>query len=226
MTHAFQAILFDLDGTLIDSAPDLARAVNTLLTRHQLPALPVEQIKRATGDALPVFITRVFALAGASPPLPLESLGAEFRAICLATPPDPDCLYPGIRQFLDRERAAGTKLAVCTNKNTPATRRVLDALGIAGHFQSVVCGDTLPEAKPSPVPLLHALRTLDVAPAASVMIGDGLHDAVAARRAGVPIIVAAYGYAPQPWPSDIGVDAVADAALHLPRILQALGIPA
>jgi phosphoglycolate phosphatase len=214
------AILFDLDGTLVDSLPDLAAAVNALLRELGRPVLDAAAVARMIGDGVPTLVERALA-ASFVRDIPLSAAIARFRAFYEADPirltrPYPD--VPAVLQFLTREHRP---LAVCTNKIQQATRAVLDGLGLAPFFAEVVGGDLLPRHKPDPAQLLFALERLGIAPADAVMVGDHRNDVLAARAAGTRAIFAAYGYG-QASLGDLAPDATIDRFAELPDVLHML----
>ncbi len=190
-----EAILLDLDGTLIDSAPDMHEAARRLLEQEGLPPIGLDALKRCIGDGMAALLQRVFAEAGKN----LDAAEAvrvreTYLDIYAAIPASPDCVYPGVREFLQKQKAAGVKLGVCTNKIETAARRVLRQTGLAPLLGVVVGGDTASDKKPSPLPLLHALASLQAQGENSVMIGDHINDVLAARAARMHVIGVTYGY--------------------------------
>lgn len=185
-------LLLDLDGTLVDSLPDLATALNRLLGELGAEALPAAVVRGMVGDGARRLVERGLAAAGletdpaAATVRFLEIYGA---GLTVGTRP-----YPGVPQTLMRLRDAGWRLALCTNKPEAPSRAILSGLGLAEHFAAVAGGDSLPRRKPDPGPLLALLRQLGGAPEAAVMVGDGVNDLLAATAAGVPAVWAAYGY--------------------------------
>lgn len=217
----FDTILFDLDGTLVDSAPDLQAAANAMLRELGRPPLAIEQIRRMIGDGAPKLVERALAAAGV-PNEPLAPRLDRFLAFYEAEPTARTRVYPGVRETLDRLFRDGYRMAVCTNKPERATRLVLSDLGIDGPFAAVVGGDTLPVRKPDPRHLLGALRALGgTDPGAAVMVGDNENDAAAARGAGLRLILMRYGYARVPL-AEIGADIELDRFDQIPDALLLL----
>ena len=172
--------VFDLDGTLIDSAADLHRAVNRMLTELGCAPLPLAEVRTMIGDGVSV-LDPATAL-----PLFLRHYEAD--------PAELTRLYPGVHATLERLRARGVTLAICTNKPARVTRVILGRLGIEQHFSRVIGGDSLPFRKPDPRALLELLNDLGAAPAASLMVGDSEVDAATAQAAGVPFVLMTHGY--------------------------------
>lgn len=200
-----RAVIFDLDGTLVDSAQDIADALDALLERHGRVPIGLDAARRLIGHGAASLVSRAFALTGAAPadpgPLTAEYLAIYEAEVARATRP-----YPGVVATLERLAAAGLGLAVCTNKATAATRRLLAALDLAAYFPVVIGGDS-GARKPDPEPVRRALAGLDVAAGAALMVGDSANDVAAARGAGVPVVVVGYGYTEIP-PAELGADAV------------------
>jgi len=192
-----KAILFDLDGTLVDSAADLRDALNALLAEEGLAPLDLQAVKDMVGDGVARLVERGLTARGAG----LDRLPARVARFMELYEPNAARLtrpYPQVAETLESIRKRGLRLAVVTNKPHAATMRILEALDLAGFFDAVVGGDTLSRRKPDPAPLRHAMRALDAAPAATLMVGDNHHDVAAARAAGVPVAVVAYSYGRRP----------------------------
>src|SRR5262249_21981634 len=184
MAEAPGTLLFDLDGTLIDSAPGLTRAINLLFAEHGRPPLSVAAVCRMIGDGVPVLIPR--AMAAAEPPFDsaeTSALLARYNEIYLTAPTADTRVYPGVPETLTALRGQGFRMALCTNKLQTPTLMVLEAFGLAGYFDAVVGGDIVPARKPDPAHLRTALGMLGAGPAAAVMIGDGINDVKAGHAA-------------------------------------------
>ena len=215
------AVLLDLDGTLVDSAPDLAAAANALLAERGLPALETAEVAQMVGDGVAKLVERVLAARGLAV-APLPDATARFLAFYERHPPTLTRLYPGVREGLHRLSAAGWRLAVCTNKPERATSIVLDQLRIRGFFAAVVTGDSLKAHKPDPAPLRLALAQLGIAPPGAVMVGDHRNDVLAAAASGIPAIFARYGYGRATLGTLIPAASI-DHFAELPETLRSLG---
>ena len=187
------ALLFDLDGTLVDSVPDLATAANRMLSELGRAPLSEAEIATMVGDGVAKLVERALAARQASG-APLAPAVARYTELYQASPTALTRPYPGVPRVLSELREAGVALAVCTNKPEHATRLVLDGLDLARFFSVVVGGDSLAARKPDPAPLTLALGRLGVPAGAAVMVGDHRNDMLAARGAGVAGIFARYGY--------------------------------
>ena len=187
MTRA-RHLIFDLDGTLVDSAPDLATALNGLLAEMGKPALAETTVRAMVGDGAGVLVQRGLAasgLADADQPTALKRFLALYRD-CLI---DQTRAYPEVEAVLERLQSEGHKLGVCTNKPYDPTQRILKALKLDRFFGAVIGGDSLPKRKPDPEPLLAAIEGLGGAVKTAVMIGDSANDVLCARAAAVTAIL-------------------------------------
>lgn len=190
------AVVFDLDGTLIDSAGDLARAANRLLAEEGRRALDMAEVRRFIGDGARVLVRRAMAATGAEAAEDgLDHLTSRFIALYEADATASTVVYPGVVETLDRLRALGLRIAVCTNKPQTATGSVLEALGLAGRIDAAAGGDRFPVRKPDAGHLLGTLELLGVAAGRAVMVGDNEHDCAVARAAGTGSVLVTYGYA-------------------------------
>jgi phosphoglycolate phosphatase len=192
---AFAAVLFDLDGTLLHTSPDLAAAANAALAECGLPAIEDARIETFVGRGIEVLVQRCLAHLGeAQEGSGFSALHAAFMRHYERLNGSHAGLYPGVIAGLEAMRTAGFKLGVCTNKAAAFTRPLLERTGLAGFFSVVVSGDTAPRKKPHPDMLLHAAAQWNVAPGRMLMIGDSRNDAAAARAAGCPVWLVPYGY--------------------------------
>ena len=193
------AVVWDLDGTLVESAPDLANALNRLLAEHSLPQHTVDEVRLMIGAGVPTLLERGFKKAGLHlNEAERDALAPRFMAFYLACATDNTHLVPGARYVLDRMHRAGMPQGLCTNKPEGVTRDILDTLGISHYFGSVIGGDSTSGKKPDPTPLLACLDELGVSPSDAVMVGDSAADTGAARAAGVYAIVVPNGYTGEP----------------------------
>ncbi len=193
----FAAVLLDLDGTLLDTIPDLANASNAMRRELGLPPLSQETIASYVGKGTENLVMRALsadsgqALHGADElARALDIFGRHYHAMN----GEQAVLYPGVLEGLNAFKAAGLKMAVVTNKPTEFTLPLLAISGIGEFFQYIVCGDTCARKKPDPMPLLHACEMLQVDPANALAIGDSVNDALAARAAGITVLAVPYGY--------------------------------
>ena len=211
MPQVIRAVLFDLDGTLLDTAPDMARTVNLMRTRRGLEPVPLEQVRAHVSRGARGMICSAFGMTTEHPDFMamreefLELYGAN---LCIDT-----TLFPGMEELLADLEARAIAWGVVTNKFERFARPLIDTLGLGARAAIVVGGDTCARAKPFPDPLLHAARQIDVAPAETLYVGDDERDIQAARAAGMPVLAAAYGYLGDGAPVESwGADAVVDSA--------------
>jgi phosphoglycolate phosphatase len=212
------AIIFDLDGTLVDSARDLRDAANILLAEEGLRAVTLGETKAMIGDGVARLVERALAATGGDLAR-LPVLAERFLAIYEANASRHTQAYPGVPDTLDVLKRLGLRLAVVTNKPRSATMHILDTLRLAPFFDTVVGGDTLPERKPHPAPILLALKQLGVGPEAALMVGDNYHDMRAARAAGVRAFAVTYGYSHKPH-AELGADRLLERMSELLPIVE------
>ena len=219
-TSPIRGVLFDLDGTLIDSAPDLAGAANRLRADHGLEPLPLEALRPMVGSGARGMVGVAFGVAPGEERF--EALRDAFLAHYEANLLERTRPFDGVPQMLDAIEASGLAWGIVTNKATRFTLPIVAGLGLAQRAGVVVCGDTTPHAKPHPEPLLHAARALGLAPENVAYVGDDLRDAQAARAAGMPMLAATWGYLGLGEPvHDWGADALVDAPSQLLDWLRA-----
>jgi phosphoglycolate phosphatase len=186
-------VLFDLDGTLVDTAPDIARALGVALEGTGVPLPPLDTVKRMVGDGARELIRRALAPSGADGAREEAAFGrflASYREnVCVASQ-----LYPGVVEGLAALRSDGAALAVVTNKPGDLARTLLGTLGIAASFEAIIGdGDGFPR-KPDPAAALSILAKVDVSPDRAVIVGDGIPDMRLARALGATAVAAAWGY--------------------------------
>jgi phosphoglycolate phosphatase len=217
-------ILCDLDGTLVDSAGDLAAALNRLLAAAGRRTLAQAEVRRLIGDGTRVLVERGFTATGAAlAPVALDDALARFMADYSAHALETTRPYPGVVETLERLRAAGAVLGICTNKPEGPTRTLLDALALSHFFAGVSAGDSAATRKPDPGHVRDALARIGADPARSVMVGDSEHDVHAGRAAGLATIAVTYGYARLPYRT-LGATRLIDRFSDLPEALAAIGL--
>lgn len=192
LRFAVRAVLFDLDGTLADTAPDLGGAVNRLRERRGLEALPIERLRPVASAGARGMLGVGFSIRPGDDGY--EALREEFLAEYESALDRDSRLFDGIAECLSALQARGLRWGVVTNKAQRFTGPVVAGLGLADGASVVIAGDTTPHAKPHPAPLLEACTRLGIEPHQAVYVGDDLRDIEAARAAGMPGIAAAYGY--------------------------------
>jgi 2-phosphoglycolate phosphatase len=191
MNHV-RLVLFDLDGTLADTAPDLAGAVNRMRVSRNLDALPLAELRPVASHGARGLIGRAFGVTPFDPdfePLRQEFFGEYESALCVQS-----SLFPAMEEALAELDADGILWGIVTNKIARFTVPLVKALGLHERAAVVVSGDTTPRPKPDPAPLLHALAATDTDPRSALYVGDDLRDIQAGRAAGMRTVAASYGY--------------------------------
>lgn len=208
------AIVFDLDGTLIDSAPDVRAALNRLLAEEGRRSLTLPEVQELVGEGARPLIERAFAATGAAAePEAVPALIGRYLAHYRAHPADHTVVYGGVREELRRLSASGARLGICTNKPDGMTRIVLDALGLSGHFAAILGGD-FERRKPDGEHVRETLRRMEAEALPAVFVGDSATDVTAARNAGLPVVAVSYGYARMD-PRSLAADRLISEFAHL-----------
>ena len=216
-----QMVLIDLDGTLIDSVPDLAYCVDALMAQLGLPVRGEAKVRQWVGNGIERLVKRALLdqLDGEPDPALLAKALPLYFELYKENLSQRSRLYPGVKEGLQFLHDAGYKLGCITNKAAAFTEPLLKDLGIYDYFQIVVSGDTLPVKKPDPLPLLHAARFFKVEPSHALMVGDSISDVKAARAAGFQVICMSYGYNHGMDIRDSNPDAVIDSMAELKDLL-------
>jgi phosphoglycolate phosphatase len=206
----YRAVLFDLDGTLVDSVADIAEALNELLVSEGRYPYPLAAIKRMVGEGVVRLMEKAFR----------EAAGAAERAerfMDIYTPRSTRLTVPVAGAFaaLDHFKGLGIPLAICTNKPDDAAREVLEGLGLLPYFREVIGGSSGLPRKPDPAILIEAARRLGAEPAETLMVGDSLPDVAAARAAGMAVVVVDSGYG-EIAAGDLGADSILETLAALP----------
>lgn len=189
--NPIRSVTVDLDGTLLDTIPDLAAAANAMMRELGRPEYPLETVASFVGRGIPKLVARCLPDLDEAT---VDAAQAIFRRHYAIENGRCSTLFPGVLDGLAAMRDAGLRLAVITNKAAAFTEPLLVASGLAPWFEFAVSGDTLAHKKPHPAQLLHACERMGTAPAENLHIGDSHHDAVAARAAGCPVFIVPYGY--------------------------------
>jgi len=218
---AVKAVVIDLDGTLLDTAPDLAEAANRMLAELQLPRIEETMLKTYIGNGVARLIKRV--LTRNMEAKPDAALFAKARPIyekhyaavvSLNSRP-----YPGVIDGLNALKREGYRLACITNKAEKFTMPLLKDTGLHDYFELILAGDTLPKKKPDPMPLIYACEKFGVTPDEMLLIGDSLNDTQAARAAGCYVFCVPYGYNRGQNVSELDLDAVVDTLVDAPNLI-------
>jgi phosphoglycolate phosphatase len=213
-------IVFDLDGTLVDSAADLAAAINAMLADFGREPLAVPQVRRMIGDGVAMLVARALAARECRQADAAQAERAfmrhyESRATSLTR------AFPGVAEALQSLTADGIALAVCTNKPARISAEILAGLGLAPHFARVIGGDSLPFRKPDPRVLLTLLEAFACRPETALLVGDSEVDAATARSAGVPFVLMKHGYRRGPA-EEIPCVAALESFAELPALVRAV----
>ena len=194
-----KAVIFDLDGTLVDTAPDLWRATNHVLAQAGRGEITLDQVRAYVGFGARKLIARGFAATGDLPDdRDIEPLYEKFVAYYGANIAAGSTPFPGCLALLQRLKAEGFRLGICTNKLEALSVKLIKTLGLGAYFDAIVGPDTIGIAKPDPAPYREALRRMGAEKARSVLVGDSETDVLTARAAGVPVIGVTFGYTAEP----------------------------
>jgi phosphoglycolate phosphatase len=218
------AVLFDLDGTLLDTVQDIALALNRTLLEYGAQALADDEVRCMIGRGSPILIERALVSQGRSADAAAQSAMVErfFHHYGALEEMNEDSAQPfaGVPQLLEALHDAGLRTAVVTNKQHRFAAALLERLGLSAWIDEVVGGDTCERRKPDPQPLLFACESLRVPPFESLMVGDSVNDVQAARAAGIPVVCVSYGYNEGRDPRTLDCDALLDSLAELPALLD------
>lgn len=200
-----ETVLFDLDGTLLDTAPDLANALNILRSNHQLPELPFSQLRPIVGKGAKILIEHGFNIIDTDPTYPqlYDTLLRIYGDILTNNTQ----LFPDMHRVLEHLDAKNIPWGIVTNRPEKLTHQLLSKLDLDKRSGVVICGDTLPQRKPHPAPILHACKLMTANPSTTLYVGDSDVDVTASKAAGARSLVALYGYRmahedPYSWSAD------------------------
>lgn len=215
-------VVFDLDGTLVDTAPDLIDALNAVFTREGLPPVPVPQARNMIGGGARRMIELALPLQRRGyQPAEVDRLFENFIAHYSAHIADRSQPFPGLGAVLDELAAQGCRFAVCTNKLEGLSRRLLDALGLSSRFAAICGPDTFSVQKPHPEILHRTIERTGGNTANAVMVGDSRTDIDTARAAGVPVIAVDFGYTDAPM-AQLGPDTIIPHFKDLPEAIRSI----
>ena len=215
-TPRFKTVVFDLDGTLADTAPDLTAALNHALGMLGRPPVPAEDVRHMVGHGARALLRNGLAATGEVSEALVDQGFPIFLAHYEAHIADHSRPFPGVEQALAALEADGVRIAICTNKLEGLTHIFVRAMGWEGRFAAIVGGDTLPVRKPNPAPLVEAIARAGGGPAA--FVGDSITDTDTAKAAGIPCIALSFGFADRPA-GELGADRVID---HWDELIGAL----
>jgi len=215
-------VLIDVDGTLVDSVPDLAYCVDEMLKALDMPVRGEARVRHWVGNGVERLVRRglIDQLDGEPDEALFEKAMPIFNALYAENTSKRSCLYPGVKEAMEFLKGTGVKIGCVTNKAAQFTLPIIKDLGVADYFEIVICGDTLAKKKPDPLPLLHAAEKLGVKPEESLMLGDSMSDVKAARAAGFDIICMSYGYNHGEDIRDSKPDAVVDSMDEIRNLID------
>ena len=218
----FEAVIYDLDGTLIDSAKDMQVAVSRVLADHGLPAVTEDDLRNYMGQGSKVTMGKAFAKFGKTlDEATLSAVTAEFVRYYEADPVSHTTAFPGVAEVVGRFGRLGLKQGVCTNKFERPSRLILEHLKLMPPIADLAGADTFPVRKPDPRHILMLVERMGRAPDRAVMVGDSIHDVHAAHAAGLPAVLVSWGYTETPA-SELGAEAVIERFDALPQALERL----
>lgn len=219
MSRDYHAVLIDLDGTMVDTAPDIVAAVGLMLRDFSAAPLPFDTVTGFIGNGVRKLVRRALDAAALGERVELEHAHAVFERHYAATNAGLGRVYPGVLAGLRTLRQHGYRCACVTNKPHTLAAALLQKTGLDAYLDALVAGDTLASMKPSPEPLWHACRLLDAEPERCVLVGDSSVDIAAARAAGLPVFIVSYGYGRASGTELPRCDALIDSFEALPAIL-------
>ena len=218
----FDTVIYDLDGTLIDSAKDMQVAVSNVLADHRLPPVSEEDVRIFMGQGSKVTMAKAFAKYGKSlDEASLSAVTREFVRYYEADPVSHTSAFTGVNEVVDRFDKLGLKQGVCTNKFERPSRMILEHLRLMPPITDLAGADTFPVRKPDPRHILMLVERMGSTPERAVMVGDSIHDVHAAHGAGLPAVLVSWGYTDTPA-SELGADAVIERFDALPQALEQL----
>ena len=215
-------VVFDLDGTLVDSAPDLVATLNTILAREGLPPVDYEAARNMVGGGARVMLERGLAASGRNLPTPaVDALTRDFVEHYATHIADTSRPFPGVEAALDTLAERGYRLAVCTNKLEWLSVRLLDTLNLSKRFGAICGSDTFGISKPNPEILRRTIARANAADDGAVMVGDSFMDIATARAASIPVIAVDFGYTDTPV-ATLAPDRIVSRFADLPEAVRAL----
>lgn len=217
-----EMVLIDVDGTLVDSVPDLAYCVDAMMRELDMPERGEQRVRHWVGNGVERLVKR--SLINRLEGEPDEALYARalpvFEAFYRENTSKRSRLYPGVQEALDFLQTTGVRIGCVTNKASQFTLPLLQDLGVSDYFEIIICGDMVERKKPDPMPLLQAAEQLETEPRASMMLGDSMSDVKAARAAGFQIVCMSYGYNHGEDIREYNPDAVVDSMAEIKDIVD------
>ncbi len=218
MTRLPATVVFDLDGTLVDTAPDLCAAMNYALQKLGRPTVPAEIARDMAGQGARKLIEKGLKVSGDAPAELVEAGLPHFLSFYAGHIADESRIFPGVEAALDALAAAGCRLAICTNKPVALSIALVAAVGWDGRFVANLGFDSVPSPKPDPAHLFATIAAAGGDPATTAYVGDSITDTMTARAAGVPVVAVSFGFSDRPV-TELGADVIID---HYDELLPAL----
>jgi phosphoglycolate phosphatase len=219
------AVLIDLDGTLVDTAPDIVAATNRMLQQLHAAPLPFNTVTGFIGNGVAHLVRRVLQVSELGSAVQEQHAQRLFYENYRDTNGRFGQVFPGVRSGLTSLQQAGYQLGCVTNKPLAFTEALLQLTGLAAYFEVVVAGDSIAQMKPDPAPLLHACRQMQADPALCVLVGDSAVDVAAARAAHMPVYIVRYGYPGAGGYDGMQCDALIESFTELPALLAQRSLP-
>lgn len=216
-----QSVLIDLDGTLVDTAPDIVEAAGRMVQALGAARLPFKTVSGFIGNGVPTLVRRVLAASALAPAVDEQRAQGLFHRHYEDTNGRFGKVFPGVLEGLSALGEAGYRLGCVTNKPQAATEVLLAMTGLAPYFEVVVAGDSIAQMKPHPAPLLHACRAMRTDPALCVLVGDSGVDVAAALAAHMPVYIVRYGYPGPDGHAGMQGAAFIDSLAEMPALLAA-----
>lgn len=217
--RSMYTVLIDLDGTMVDTAPDIVEAAGRMVQALGAAPLPFETVSGFIGNGVPTLVRRVLAASAIVPAVDEQHAQSLFHRHYEETNGRFGQVFPGVLEGLAELRQAGYRLGCVTNKPQAATAALLAMTGLAQYFEVVVAGDSIAQMKPDPEPLLHACRQLGTDPALCVLVGDSRVDVAAALAADMPVYIVRYGYPGPNGHARMRCAAIIDSLVEMPMLL-------
>ena len=218
------AVLIDLDGTLVDTAPDIVEAASRMLQELGAAPLPFKTVSGFIGNGVPNLVRRVLEASAIEPAVEEQYAQSLFHRHYEDTNGRFGQVFPGVFEGLNSLQQAGYRLGCVTNKPRVPTAALLAMTGLASYFEVVVAGDSIAQMKPDPEPLLHACRQMQTDPMLCVLVGDSAVDVAAARAAQMPVYIVRYGYPGPGGHDNMQCDALIESLDVLPALLLAVSL--
>ena len=210
MSRKPSGVVFDLDGTLVDSARDLSAALNYVLKKARRPEIAMAQVRNMVGDGARALIIKGFSESGTMPDrAEIDAIQTDFLEYYYQNITDQTIIFPGAMRVIEKLAEMEIPLGLCTNKAIRLTEKLMTEIGLSDYFTTIVGGDSFDYQKPDPRHVISTLEMMAVSPHMAIMVGDSANDIVAARDAGVSSVAVSFGYSKIPV-ADLNADIVID----------------